>query len=50
MGEERVDGARPETVRWLVIAVVVIVGIALYLRLAPRTPAVLSPGAQEVAP
>ena len=50
MAEERVDMARPELVRWLVIVVVVIAGIALYLGLAPRTQPVLSPAPQEVAP
>jgi uncharacterized BrkB/YihY/UPF0761 family membrane protein len=43
MGDERADSAPPQLGRWLVIAVVLIVGIVLYFRLAPRTRPVVEP-------
>lgn len=49
MAEERVDVARPEMLRWLIVAVVVIVGIALYLRFGAVTRPVLAPAAQELS-
>lgn len=47
MGDERADSAPPQLGRWLVIAVVLIVGIVLYFRLAPRTRPVVDPVAAE---
>ena len=40
MADERVTATLPELVRWLVVAVLVIVGLALFLWLAPGTPPV----------
>ena len=47
MADERAEVAWPDLARWIVIAIVVIVGIVLYFRLAPRTRPVVEPAAQE---
>ena len=49
MPDERADVALPDLMRWIVIAVVVIIGIVLYFRLAPRTRPVVEPAGQEAA-
>jgi hypothetical protein len=40
--------ARPELARWLVVAVVIIVGIVLFFLFAPGTPPAVTPSGMEV--
>jgi hypothetical protein len=49
MADERSDAALPDLMRWILIAAVVIIGIVLYFRLAPRTHPVVEPAGQEAA-
>ena len=49
MADERSDAALPDLMRWILIAVIVIIGIVLYFRLAPRTRPVVEPTGQETA-
>jgi hypothetical protein len=41
--------ARPELARWLVVAVVVLVGIVLFFLFAPGTPPAVTPSGVEVS-
>ena len=50
MADERAEVSVSDLTRWLAVAAVVLAGIVLFLLMAPRTPAVVSPAAQEVAP
>lgn len=47
MVDERADVALRGLVRWIVIAVVVVIGIVLYFRLAPRSRPVVAPAGSE---
>lgn len=49
MADERADVALRDLMRWIVIAVVVIIGIVLYFRTAPRTSPIVEPAGQEAA-
>ena len=49
MVDERADVPLRGLMRWIVIAAVVVVGIVLYFRLAPRTRPVVPPAGAEVA-
>ncbi|MEO8227878.1 MAG: hypothetical protein ABI637_10610 [Gemmatimonadota bacterium] len=49
MAEERAEVASSDLARWVVIAVVLVIGIALYFWLSPSTVAVVS-SVQELAP
>ena len=42
--------ARPEIGRWLVVAVVIVVGIVLFFMFAPGTPPVVTPSSVEIVP
>jgi hypothetical protein len=48
MAEERVEIALPELTRWLVVAAVILAGVALNLWLAPRTAPLAPPSVREV--
>jgi hypothetical protein len=48
MAEERAEVALPELTRWLVVAALILAGVALYLWLAPRTAPLARPAAREV--
>ena len=50
MADERAEVSLSDLTRWLVVAAVVLAGIVLFLIMAPRTPAVVSPATQELAP
>lgn len=47
MADERSDASLPDLMRWILIAAVIVVGIVLYFRLAPRTRPVVEPASQE---
>jgi hypothetical protein len=47
MADERAHAALPDLMRWIAIALIVIIGIVLYFRLAPRTRPVVDPAGQE---
>lgn len=49
MADERSEIAISELARWLVIAVVLVTGIALYFWLAPTTPPVARPAVEHEA-
>ncbi len=42
--------ARPELLRWLVVAVVIGVGIVLFFMYAPGTPPAATPSVGEIVP
>jgi hypothetical protein len=48
MADERADVPLRALVRWIIIAAVVLIGIGLYFRLAPRSRPVVAPSASEV--
>jgi hypothetical protein len=50
MAEERAEVAVSELTRWLMVAAVILAGVALCLWLAPRTAPLARPVAREVAP
>lgn len=42
--------ARPELGRWLIVAIVIMVGIVLFFLFAPGIPPAVTPSAAELAP
>ncbi len=50
MAEERLEVPLSDLLRWLVVAGLIIVGVVMYLVLAPSTPAVVTPASQEQLP
>jgi len=50
MAEERFEVPLSDLLRWLVVAALIVLGVVLYMVLAPETPAVVTPAPQEQAP
>lgn len=50
MADERLEVALPDLGRWLAVAVLIVVGIGLYLWLAPSTRPIIDEPGIEVAP
>ncbi|HET7600424.1 MAG TPA: hypothetical protein VFK09_09035 [Gemmatimonadales bacterium] len=50
MAEERTEVTGRELLRWLVVLIVLVVGIALYFAVGRRTPAVVQAPQLEAAP
>jgi uncharacterized membrane protein len=50
MDKNRVELAGSELFRWVIVALIVIAGIALFFYFAPRTEPVIPPSVQETAP
>jgi hypothetical protein len=50
MDKDRVEIAGSELIRWAVVAVIVIAGVALFFFFAPYTEPVVPPTVQETAP
>jgi uncharacterized membrane protein len=50
MDKDRVELAGSELFRWVIVAVIVVAGIALYFYFAPRTEPVVPPSVQETVP
>jgi hypothetical protein len=50
MADERLEVPMSDLLRWLVIFGLVVLGIVLYMVLAPKTEPVVHPASQELAP
>jgi hypothetical protein len=50
MDKNRVELAGSELLRWAIVAVIVIAGIALFFYFGPHTEPVVPPSVQETAP
>lgn len=50
MADERLEVPLSDLMRWLTVAVLIVLGIVLYMVLAPDTPAIVNPAAQEQVP
>ncbi len=50
MADERLEVPLSDLLRWLVVFGLVVLGIVLYMVLAPQTEPVVHPAGQELAP
>lgn len=50
MADERVEVGLPDLGRWVVVALLVVVGLVLFFRLSPGTRPIVQPTAETPAP
>jgi hypothetical protein len=50
MADERLEVPLSDLMRWLSVAALIVLGVVLYMVLAPDTPPVANPAVQEAQP